>query len=167
VNIPSFNEIFSAEQSEVTLVIMIIRTFFIYVFGILLVVVNRHFIRLRTRLDLVLRIVSGSLLANAVSGSSPFLATLGAVTAMAFFNWLLAMLSYYYPTLEKFVKGAPIILLENGELQEKALRHNAITKQDLMSALRDKIHTDDIREAKQILFENTGEISIIKKKHHS
>ena len=77
-------------------------------------------------------------------------------------GWIFTQFFVRLPKLEERVVGTPTLLLNNGQILEEAMRHEQVTQEILMTALRQH----GLTEASQVLLavlEVDGSISIIPK----
>lgn len=149
---------------QLTIGHMVGRTIIIYIFGIVLVLFDKRFIGLKTSFDVLLQITVGSIFANIITGNSAFFISMAAVIFLVLINWILAALSYYNKTLERWLKGSRLLLVDNGTIIWKNMRSNFISQEDLFEAIRmnaNLLHLEDVEKA---YLENDGEISVTPKK---
>ena len=83
------------------------------------------------------------------------------VATLIFWSWALEWLGYHWPLFEKWVHPAPLPLIKNGRMHLKNMRHELITRQELMSQLREQ-GIDDATQVKQACLEGDGQISVVK-----
>lgn len=142
---------------------MVLRSFIVYFVGIFIVVNTKRFATFQTSLDLVIRIIIGTLLATALVGNIAFFNTLALALMSVCLYWFLAMATYYFPGFERLIKGSKEILVSDGKIQWRAMRRNFMSKSDLMDALHSKTNLEDIQDIKVAYFEKNGEITITPK----
>lgn len=118
----------------------------------------------KTGFDTIIQIIFGAVLSRAIVGASPFGATIGACFVMVLVHRLIAWLIIKNKHIEHFFKGDREILFEKGEVNQENLNKSLMTKDDLMSDIRLKANTDSYDDVKTIYRENTGELSVVKKK---
>lgn len=85
------------------------------------------------------------------------------VGTIAFWDYLLDWLAYRFPRIERLVHPPPTVLVEDGELNRRNMRKELLTKEELMSQLREQ-GVDDLAEVEHAYIEGDGRISVIKKK---
>lgn len=117
----------------------------------------------KTAFDAVLLVILASVLARAINGSAAFFPTLGGSLVIVLFHRLLGMASCRWHWLGTLMKGAPEILVVDGERQEKAMRRNHISGHDLEEDMRLEAKTEDISKVRMARIERSGDISFIKK----
>ena len=118
----------------------------------------------KTGFDTIIQIIFGAVLSRAIVGASPFMSTMGACLAMVLVHRGLAWLITRNKFLEKFFKGQKTVLFEKGDINEQNLKKSLMTHDDLISDVRLKANMDNYDGVDAIYRENTGELSIVKKK---
>jgi uncharacterized membrane protein YcaP (DUF421 family) len=82
------------------------------------------------------------------------------VTTILFWNYTLDWLAYKFPALNRLVKPKPLLLIINGKLIRRNLQKEMITKEELMSQLREN-GVEDIKHVKKCYLEGDGRISVV------
>lgn len=121
----------------------------------------KRFLGRKTAFDFILAIMLGSILSRAINGSAPFFPTLVTGFALILIHRVLAALAFRYHWVGELVKGGEDVLIENGEVQEDALRRHFLTKRDLMEDLRLK-SCENPSEVKIARVERSGDVSVIR-----
>ncbi|MGJ0485237.1 MAG: DUF421 domain-containing protein [Methylomicrobium sp.] len=85
------------------------------------------------------------------------------VSTLAFWDYFIDWLGYRYPSLQRVLRPAPILLIKDGRFQRRNMRQEMITEEELMGKLREQ-GVEHVKEVKQSYMEDDGTISIIKKK---
>ena len=96
--------------------------------------------------DLVVLLLLSNVVQNAVIGDDTSLlgGLLGAVLLLIF-NFALVRFAFMSPTFGKAIQGGGTVVLDNGRVEEHALRRLAITKEELVAALRRQgMELDDV-----------------------
>lgn len=83
------------------------------------------------------------------------------VATIGFWNYTLDWLSFHVPLLQKFIHPAPLPLIKNGKLLARNLRRELISKEELMSQLREA-GVEKVEEVKQCCLEGDGRLSVVK-----
>jgi uncharacterized membrane protein YcaP (DUF421 family) len=83
------------------------------------------------------------------------------VGTIAAWNYLLDWAAFRSRAIRRFVEGQPVLLVRNGSMQRRNMRRELITRDDLMSALREH-GIEDLALVKSAAMETDGEISVIK-----
>ncbi|WP_303310175.1 DUF421 domain-containing protein [Hymenobacter sp. BT730] len=115
--------------------------------------------------DMVLKIILGAVLSRAIVAASPFWPTVIAATVFVVLHRLLAIAAYYSDFVGRIIKGKARVLVENGELHLHNLRRTSISRNDLAEGLRDSGGLEATTQAKKVVLERNGRISVIKMKH--
>lgn len=141
----------------------------VVVYGILLALVrlvgDRRSSGKHSAIDVILSIILGATLSRAINGSVHFGGTLLSGVILVGLHWLLAALAFHVPRLEKLLKGRARPLVEDGALNQTALRRSHITHHDLLSTLRLAGQPGDLSQVSQATLETNGDISIISDRH--
>lgn len=96
--------------------------------------------------DLVVLLLLSNVVQNAVIGNDNSLlgGLLGALLLLLF-NFALVRFAFMSPTFGKAIQGGGTVVLDNGRVDEHALRRLAITKEELVAALRRQgMELDDV-----------------------
>lgn len=83
------------------------------------------------------------------------------VATIGGWNWLLDLAGYRFPKLRRFLEAQPLPLVQNGKLMHRNLRHELISREELMAKLREH-GLERLEQVKLATMEADGEISIIK-----
>jgi uncharacterized membrane protein YcaP (DUF421 family) len=112
-------------------------------------------------IDTVVTVLIGSNLSRAMTGSAPFVPTLAASLAIVAAHRVLASAALRSPWLNRLLKGEARPLVVGGQVQEAALRREAITRDDLCEAMRLR-GLDDLGQVTSATLERNGQISLQK-----
>lgn len=146
---------------ELTFWHLTIRMLIIYILGIVTLRLQRQFMTIRTPFTYMLNIIIGSVFANAIIGTVPYLPVLGMAIVMNAITWFIALITFYFPGFEKIIKGKPEILIKDGQIQWQVMRKNLITKDELMDSVHRLTKTNDLSHIKIAYFENSGRITFV------
>ncbi|MDP1584526.1 MAG: DUF421 domain-containing protein [Bradyrhizobium sp.] len=111
--------------------------------------------------DLVITVALGSTLSAVLLNKSISLAE--GVTAFAVLislQFAITWLSVRSRGVEKIVKSEPALLLHHGEFLDRALRHQRITRQEVMSAIRAD-GKSELHEISAVILETDGSMSVV------
>jgi len=143
---------------------MVIRAIIIYFVAIILLRLGkRRALQPNSPFDIILIIIFGNVLADAIVGSWPFFECLGIMVLLFIIHSIISALSFYFPTFEYVLEDAPRYLIKNGEVDWHNLRRCHISQNDLISAVRRNGHVESFDQVKHAILETNGDISIIKK----
>jgi uncharacterized membrane protein YcaP (DUF421 family) len=148
--------------ADVGVIEMVLRTVVVYVAALVLVrLASRRLMAKPSAFDVIVAIMLGSIMSRAINGSADLLPTLAASTVLLAMQWLLAFVAVHTQWFGPMVKGAPVLLIEDGTVREAALRAAGLTREDLIEALRLEIRDDDPARVRRAYLERNGKISII------
>lgn len=82
------------------------------------------------------------------------------VATIIFWNYALDWLGYHFPRIQRFVHPPPLPLVKDGHLLHHTMRRELITKDELMSQLREQ-GVSDLSEVKAAQMEGDGRVSVI------
>jgi uncharacterized membrane protein YcaP (DUF421 family) len=117
----------------------------------------------KTVFDVALIVILASVLARPINGSAPFFPTLGCGFILVFLHRFFAWIACRSHAFGILIKGAPHVIVKNGEMDEKAMRRHNISKHDLEEDLRLRATTEDLSGIRVARLERSGDISFIKK----
>lgn len=150
----SSNDVGWAEQSA--------RAMLVFVYGLALVrIAGRRLFGKFGALDLVVSIIIGSNLSRVLTGNAPVVATLTATTLFFALYWVLAWVAVRSRPFSRLVEGEPVVLGENGNLDERRMRAANISLVDVHEALRQG-GVEDAGATRKIVLEPSGHISVLK-----
>jgi uncharacterized membrane protein YcaP (DUF421 family) len=145
---------------------LILRGLLIYIFLILLLrATGKRQIGQMSPFDLVLLMVLSNAVQNSMNGGDNSVTSglILAVTLVAA-NWTVGKITSSSKTMEKLIDGSPQVLFHNGQIFEKVLSEDQITRQELIAAIH-KAGYNDLGEIRTAILENDGSISVIPKHH--
>ena len=113
--------------------------------------------------DLLTLIVIGGVGTDAIMGGSTSVGDILLLIAIVvFWAWLMDALEYHVPAVQLLMRDSGTELIEDGRLLRRNMRHEMVTEQELMAALRkDGIEDPGLVQSARI--EADGEISVIRK----
>ncbi|MBP5405502.1 MAG: DUF421 domain-containing protein [Clostridia bacterium] len=133
---------------------------FLYLFVVTKIMGKKQIAQL-SFLDYVIGISLGSIAAEmATDLDRPFYYFFIAMGIYLVLDLVLTLTARKATFLKKFVRGRPIILVENGEIDYKNLSRSKLDINDLLSMCRAKGFFD-LRDVAYCIFETSGEISIL------
>lgn len=142
---------------------MSIRAGIIFVYAILLyrLIPRRSFSNLSAQ-DMVLTVVLGSSLSRALTGNAPLLPTIVATGLLVILYVGVTSLAPHSMIVSRLVKGRPITLVRNGEVDIEAFREAHFGENDITELLRLN-GLRDLSEVKEARLERNGQVSVIPK----
>ena len=82
------------------------------------------------------------------------------IATIAFWNYALDWLGQHVPWIQRFYHPPPLLLVKNGRLLLKNMRHELITEDELMSQLR-KAGVPELDDVAEALMEGDGSITVV------
>ena len=150
------------DVADVNALEMALRAIAIYVFSLLLVRLgSKRLLGQASAFDVVVGVILGSVMSRAINGSAPLVPTLVAGAAIVGVHWSFALIAFHTSFFGPFVKGHPRLLIENGKIQEAAMRRAKLTPLDLEEALRLQSNQTDIATIHRAYLERSGTISVV------
>jgi uncharacterized membrane protein YcaP (DUF421 family) len=145
---------------------MALRTIVIYAFSLLIVRLgSKRFLSEATAFDVIVGIMLGSVMSRAINGSAPFFPTLLGGVALIGVHWLLGVLAFHAGWFGTLVKGSPVLLIKDGNIQQQGMRRAGLSEHDLQQALRLRSNQTDPRNVQLAYLERNGGISVIPCEH--
>lgn len=111
--------------------------------------------------DLVFILLISNSVQNAMVGQDSTLAG-GLVAASALFvaNYIVKLIIYRFPKIERLIEGEPLLLIYKGKINKKNLAKAKITIEELTEAIREH-GVASLKEVELAVFEMDGNISVI------
>ena len=122
---------------------------------------NKRLFGKGTAFDLVVAIMIGSVMSRAITNASALLATWLAGVVLIGMHWLLATLSYHLDWFGPLVKGHPVLLIKDGEIQRDGMREGGVSRADLEQAFRAQGSDPDPARVRRAYLERDGSISVV------
>ena len=112
--------------------------------------------------DILLLVIVADAAQNAMSGEYKSVTDgFVLVATLIFWNVLADWLTYRFPSLEKILQPPPLLLVRNGRVLHKHLRHEFVSEDELKSKLREK-GVADLGAVKEAYMETDGTVSVIR-----
>ena len=158
---PDWGEIFGLSVSPLELIVRG-SAMYLFLFLVFRVVVRRRLGAVGMA-DLLVLVVIADAAQNGMAGEYRSV-TEGAIlvgTIIAW-NWLIDWLNFHVPALQGWLEPTPLLLVHNGRILHRNLRHEFVTEEELKSKLREN-GVDDVREVAKAHLEPDGTVSVIKR----
>jgi uncharacterized membrane protein YcaP (DUF421 family) len=140
------------------------RAFILLLFGIACVrIAGRRTFSHYSPLDIVVALIVGSNISRVMTGKAAFFPTLAATLVLVILHRLLAWAAMRWGWLSVLVKARPIRVIEDGKIDEDALRRGNLTRADLVEALRME-QAADPEDVELATLEGSGTLSVVPKK---
>jgi uncharacterized membrane protein YcaP (DUF421 family) len=156
-----WGEIFGISVSPLEL---IIRGTAMYLFLFLLFrVVVRRRVGAIGMADILILVIIADAAQNAMSGEYKSI-TEGAILVGSIMFWNVAIdwLNFRVPALRPWLEPPPMLLIQNGRILHRNLRHEYVTEDELKAKLREK-GVKEYSEVAEAHMESDGSISVIKR----
>src|SRR3954468_23559941 len=115
------------KPTELTLLNVSIRALLIFAAGLALVRVgDRRSLSEKTAFDAIFIVLIGSMLSRAINGTGPFFMTIAGGVVLMVIHRACAFAACKSHAFGKFIKGQPITVVRNGEVQSKELKRALI-----------------------------------------
>ncbi|MEM7714935.1 MAG: YetF domain-containing protein [Cyanobacteria bacterium P01_A01_bin.68] len=113
--------------------------------------------------DFIVTIAFGSILASLMlSKDTSLVQGVLAIGMLVLFQFIITWVSVRSNIFQGWIKAEPTLLLFQGELQRNALRHQRVSKGEVLAALRTN-GLGSLEEAEAVILETDGSFSVIKK----
>lgn len=146
---------------------IIVRTLFLYV--IILVtfrIMGKREIGQLSVVDVVVSIMIAELAVISIEDpNKPMTVTIIPIAILMFVQFVVAFISLNSQKLRQFVDGKPITIIENGQVDENAMRKQRYNFDDLLMQLREK-NVRSIQDVEFAILEPNGQLSVFKKTSH-
>lgn len=134
---------------------------FVYLFALVRIGGRRTFGRFAA-FDIAAAVMLGSTLSRALTGNSALGPTLVAGAVLIVLHGLFARLAYGVAALRRTLEGKAVQVIRDGQLLRHAMRHAAITEEDLRGALRASTSSEDLSRVRAAYLESSGKISFVR-----
>jgi uncharacterized membrane protein YcaP (DUF421 family) len=156
-----WNEIFGLSVSPLELVVRG-TAMYLFLFAVFRLVVRRR-VGAVGMADILVLVIIADAAQNGMSGEyrsvTEAFILVGTIIG---WNTLIDWLNYRFGFLQKFLEPPPLLLIDNGRVLWRNLRHEFVSEDELRSKLREHGVTD-YREVKKAFMESDGQVSVIKK----
>lgn len=115
--------------------------------------------------DFAMTVAVGSIIATTILSKSVSLMDGIAGTIAVYLLQLSAALLRRNDTVKKLLDNKPLLLMDGPIILEDNLRKGRVAKSDLRAKLREA-NVTELSEIKAVIFETTGDISVLHKNHH-
>jgi uncharacterized membrane protein YcaP (DUF421 family) len=156
-----WSAIFGVETSPLELIVRG-SAMYLFLFTIFRVVIRRR-VGSVGMADILILVIVADAAQNGMAGEYRTV-TEGAILISTIIAWsvLADFLTYKSPMLQRLLEPPPLLLIENGRVKWRNLRHEFLSEDELKAKLREHGVTDYAQVAKAFL-ESEGEVSVIKK----
>lgn len=156
------HDLIGRDGADITALQMVVRAALVFVVGLVLVrLAGKRVFGQWGALDIILSVIIGSNLSRIITGNAPFIPTLCASFVLVGLHWGLAYAAVLVEPLGVLVKGKPVRLVCEGEVDRRAMRRNGVGEHDLQQALR-CAGVANIESVNAAYLERSGAISVLK-----
>ena len=144
-------------QMQLPLLEKIVRPMIVYVVLILFLrLFGKRELAQLNPFDLVVLLSLSNTVQNAIIGNDNSVSggIIGAFSLLAT-NWILMRILFKLPKLNQALEGSPTLLIENGRVDEDALKRETLTEKELLSVLH-KQSFDSVTEVRRCVLEPGG-----------
>lgn len=140
------------------------RAALVYLAGLIVVRIGKsRLISRTTSLDVILGFILGSLLSRGITGHASISGTIIASAVIVAVHWALTAIACRSHAFGNVFKGNTELLVENGRVLTKAMRHSHLSDHDLIEQLRLR-GVDSLQDVRAAFKERNGEISVLPQK---
>ena len=152
------------KPTELTMLNVSLRCALIFIVGLALVRIgDRRSLSEKTAFDAIFIVLIGSMLSRAINGTGPFFLTIGAGIVLMAIHRGFAWAACKSHAFGKVIKGQPVVLVRDGQLDEEQMRQALVSQHDFEEDLRLDGKTEDVSTIQVARLERSGDISFIKK----
>jgi uncharacterized membrane protein YcaP (DUF421 family) len=156
-----------ADPKSLTFLQISVRGIIVFIFTLVMIRFSaRRSLARRTVFDSIFLVILASVLARAINGPADLFPTLGGGFVLVGLHRLLAMTAFYSHAFGNLIKGPEQVLIHDGQMINRTLRWNHISRHDLEEDFRLAMHTDDLRRIRMARLERSGAISFVVANDH-
>jgi uncharacterized membrane protein YcaP (DUF421 family) len=154
------------KATELTLLHISLRAFFIFVVGLAIVRIgDRRSLAEKTAFDAIFIVLIGSMLSRAINGTAPFFTTIAAGIVLMVIHRACAFGACKSHAFGKLIKGRAVTLVREGKIDRAQMRRSLVSDHDFEEDLRLDAKTEDVSTIQVARLERSGDISFIKKEN--
>ena len=129
---------------------------------ILLRVAGKRTLSQVTTFDFVLILIIAETTQQALLGEDYSLTNMTIIAStLVLLSLVFAHVDFYLPNVSKWVDGAPLIVVRDGEILKDRVRKELVTEEDILESARMKHGIERLDQIKYAVLEKSGDISII------
>jgi uncharacterized membrane protein YcaP (DUF421 family) len=138
-------------------------TTYLFVWLIFRITGKRTLAQITTFDAVLLLIISETTQAALVDNDNSYTNSVLLILSMLGLDVLFSCIKQRYPAIEKVMDGAPLLILDRGELVRGAMDKERVDERDILHAARDLQGLGTLDDVEYAILEQTGEITIIPK----
>ena len=141
----------------------IIRGFIVYIFVLLVFRISgNRTLAQSTSFDLVLLLIISETIQQAMvdddhSMTQGFLL----IVTLVGLSITLSLLKQYFPTLDRWIDGSPVIIMDHGKLLTERLAKVRVDERDILESARRSHGIERLDQIKYAVLERSGEITVV------
>lgn len=140
-----------------------IRAVVLFALGVaMLRIAGRRTFSSATPLDIIVALILGSNLSRMMTGRAQFLGGLAATLTLVIVHRLAAVATLRWNLLSRLIKGSPVVLVRDGQVDGAAMARLGLSREDLLEGVRLE-QVDDLAKVKLATLEGGGRISVVPK----
>jgi uncharacterized membrane protein YcaP (DUF421 family) len=152
------------DPKELTLPQLVLRALIVFAtLHLMIRIAGRRFMAQKNAYDVVLAFLAASMLARDINGSASFWPNIALGFIVAAGYRLVAWAACKYSTLGQWLKGTPVPVVIDGNVQADALRRHHVSLHDLEEDMRLAGNVGDPSVVKLARLERSGDISVERK----
>lgn len=153
------------EAKELELSHMLWRGTIVFCFSVFLArIADRRFLGRNACFDVMLGVILGSVLSRGINGQAKFFPTLAASALLVLLHRLVGAAAFHWHWFSVLAKGRESMLVQDGKVNEVAMRQNHITNDDLSENLRLNGGIADVSKVAEARLERNGTVSVVQRK---
>jgi uncharacterized membrane protein YcaP (DUF421 family) len=111
----------------------------------------------------LLLIISETTQAALIDDDNSFTNSMLLILTLLGIDVFLSCVKQQFPTIEKIMDGAPVLIVDKGRLQHEVMNKERVDEHDILHAARDLQGLGNLGSVEYAILEQTGEITIIPK----
>jgi uncharacterized membrane protein YcaP (DUF421 family) len=141
----------------------IIRGFIVYIFVLLVFRISgNRTLAQSTSFDLVLLLIISETIQQAMvdddhSMTQGFLL----IVTLVGLSITLSLLKQYFPTLDRWIDGSPVIIMDHGKLLTERLAKVRVDERDILESARKSHGIERLDQIKYAVLERSGDITVV------
>lgn len=116
----------------------------------------------RSSFDLCITLLLGAVLSRAVIGATPMDVALAASFIIVALHRLVGWVSARHTGFDALVGGRAADLLRHGHLDDDRMRKTMITREDVLSNLRNSLHAETLADVERVVLERDGKLTFVR-----
>lgn len=150
------------ELAQLTTMQTVTRTIIVYGVALLLIRLGkRRFLGGYTAFDILMGFVVGSILSRAITGRENLFSVSVVIATLMVVHYIISYITFLSSNASRVLKNEDRQLVEDGVVNEEAMRISKLGEKDLLQALRKKGGVESPEDVKSAYLERDGSITVI------